>query len=132
VILVDSSVWIDYFNGFDNNHTDYLDKVLDDGWAAIGDLIYVEILQGFRHDRDYRLARKYLRYLDCHTLLTPQNRDKSADHYRHLRKNGVTVRKTIDVIIATFCIENDIPLLFRDRDFLPFVKYSGLQSAVKH
>ena len=132
MILVDTSVWIDYFKGINNTHTDVLDEALLTGTAAIGDLIYLEILQGFRRDNEFRAARKAIKTLDQYRLFGNGMADKCADHYRTLRKKGITVRKTIDVIIATFCIEHNMPLLFLDKDFMPFVRHSGLQSAIRN
>lgn len=130
MILVDTSVWIDYFNGKDNACTERLDAALDQEAVAIGDLIYLEILQGFRDDDDYELARARLSRLTVYDLLGMTAADRCADNYRQLRKRGITVRKTADVIIASFCIEHQIPLLFLDRDFLPFVDHLSLQAAV--
>ena len=127
MILVDTSVWIDYFNGIDNIETNILDAALVDGTVAIGDLILLEILQGFRSDRDYNKAKKTLTTLDQYEMFGPTMVIKCADNYRTLRKKGITIRKTADIIIATFCITNQIPLLFSDKDFKPFVKYLNLQ-----
>ncbi len=129
MILVDTSVWIDYFNGVINKPTEILDSSLQDGIVAIGDIIYLEILQGFKEDKDYKLAKTTLQTLDQYDLLGAVIADKSAENYRQLRKKGITIRKTTDVIIATYCIEHHLPLLFTDRDFLPFVKHLGLVSA---
>ncbi len=126
MILVDTSVWIDYFNGIDNACCDALDIALDDGIVAIGDLILLEILQGFISDADYRKAKTALLVLDQYVLFARGMAVTCADNYRVLRKKGITIRKTADVIIATFCIENRLPLLFSDKDFIPFVKHLGL------
>jgi len=126
MILVDTSVWIDYFNGIDNACSDALDIALEDGIVAIGDLILLEILQGFRSDSDYRKARSALAVLDQYALFARGMTVTCADNYRVLRKKGITIRKTADVIIATFCIENHLPLLFSDKDFIPFVIHLGL------
>ena len=126
MILVDSSVWIDYFNGVVTPQTDTLDALLGVEWIAVGDLILAEVLQGFRRDRDYRVARELL---DSLTMLEMVDREiavKSAENYRRLRKRGVTVRKTIDALIATYCIEHQLPLLHADKDFEPFHEYLGL------
>ena len=126
MILADTSVWIDYFNGNDNPLTDELDSGLVQGIIAIGDLIFLEILQGFKNDKDYNLAKSTLGTLEQYEMLGHAQALKSAENYRVLRKKGLTIRKTIDVIIATFCIENKLPLLFSDRDFIPFVDHLGL------
>lgn len=131
MILVDTSVWIDYFNGAENNQTNALDSALEEGIVAIGDLIFLEILQGFKNDRDFRNAKITLETLDQYEMFGHSMALKSAENYRALRKKGVTIRKTADVIIATFCIDNEIPLLFSDRDFIPFVTHLGLRAVVE-
>ena len=131
MIMVDSSVWIDYFTGADNKQTETLDKTLGQQHIAIGDLILTEVLQGFRHDKDYNTAKSLFEELTLFELLGKEMEMalKSADNFRALRKKGITMRKTADVIIASFCIDRDIPLLFSDKDFKPFVKYLGLNEA---
>jgi predicted nucleic acid-binding protein len=129
MILVDSSVWVNYFNGLDTPQTNLLDNLLGNEPLAIGDLILAEVLQGFRSDADFHTARELLTALTIYELLGVENAIASAQHYRLLRARGITVRKTIDVIIATFCIRRSYPLLFSDRDFLPFVEQLGLLEA---
>ncbi len=131
MILVDTSVWIDYFNGVENPQTDLLDASISHGSVAIGDLIFLEILQGIRNDKQYRQTKQSLLTLDQHEMFGKEMSTKCADNYRALRKKGITIRKTADVIIATFCIEKQLPLLFLDRDFLPFVDHLGLQPALR-
>ena len=126
MVVVDSSVWIDYFSGIDSAQTDRLDNTLGLKPVAVGDLILTEVLQGFRHDKDYKTARKLFEELTIFEMLGPSMAIKSADNFRALRKKGITIRKTADVIIATFCIEQKLPLLFSDKDFKPFVKNLGL------
>jgi len=130
MILVDSSVWVDYFNGLDSAETDFLDTSLGTEPIAIGDLILAEVLQGFGRDADYETARELLTSLTIYDLLGVNLAIKTADNYRALRRSGVTVRKTIDTIIATFCMEHRIPLLYSDRDFDPFVEHLGLKPAL--
>lgn len=130
MILVDTSIWIDYFNGIESKQTNILDIGLIDGTVAIGDMILMEILQGFRSDSDYNKARITLATLDQYEMFGHKMVVKCADNYRALRKKGVTIRKTADVIIATFCIDNKIPLLFSGRDFMPFVKHLNLLSVL--
>lgn len=129
MIIVDSSVWIDYFCGSDTPQAERLDSVLGIKPVAIGDLILTEVLQGFRHDKDYKIARKAFEDVTIFDMLGTQMAIKTAENFRALRKKGITVRKTTDVIIATFCIEKKLPLLFSDKDFRPFVKYLGLTEA---
>jgi len=119
MILVDSSVWIDYFNGRKSWQTDLLEKLLSDVPIIIGDLILAEILQGFRSDNDYETAKSFLSDLPFRQMGGYQVAVQSAQNYRTLRKKGVTVRKTIDVIIGTYCILESLPLLHDDRDFEP-------------
>ncbi len=121
MILVDTSVWIDYFTGLQNKHTHKLNESLSSELVAIGDIILAEILQGFRKDIDYRKAKKALGSLICYTISNKEMAIKSADNFRYLRKKGFTVRKTTDMLIGTFCIENKIPLLHNDKDFLPLI-----------
>jgi predicted nucleic acid-binding protein len=128
VILVDTSVWIDYFKGLDTQETNLLDLSLGNNDVAIGDLILLEILQGFRSDKEYKIAKEHLSALHQFNMLTTELAINAAENYRALRKQGITIRKTADVIIATFCIENSLPLLFTDRDFIPFVQNLKLQS----
>ena len=130
MILADTSVWVDYFNGIDNEYTNALDKALSEGVVAIGDLIFLEILQGFRNDKDYSRAKNALDTLDLFEMLGSRMVLKCAINYRRLRKQGITIRRTTDVIIASFCIENGVPLLFQDRDFIPFVEKLGLKSVL--
>lgn len=126
MIIADTSVWIDYFNGQNNRQTDALDASLNDDIVAIGDLILLEILQGFRNDRDYNQAKNTLACLEQYEMFSHCYVLPCADNYRALRKKGITIRKTTDIIIATFCIENHLRLLFSDRDFEPFVKHLEL------
>jgi len=130
MILVDSSVWIAYFNGSVMPETERLDILLGQEFVGLGDLILAEVLQGFRTDKDYRAAKELLTTLKVFDLLGKNIAIKSADNFRSLRKEGITIRKTADVIIATFCIENDLPLLHSDKDFLPFVTHLNLRSAL--
>ena len=127
MILVDSSVWIDYFNGHRTWQTDLLDNLLSGIPIIIGDLILTEILQGFRLDNDYESAKSYLSELPFRHMGGYQVAVQSAQNYRILRKKGVTVRKTIDVIIGTYCIMKGLSLLHDDRDFDPMVSHLSLK-----
>ena len=130
MIVVDSSVWIDYFTGKDTPGADKLDSLLGEELVATGDLMLAEVLQGFRTDRDYRQARKLLLSLTVVNMLNTDIALQSAKNFRTLRKKGITVRKTIDTIIATYCIENRLPLLHSDRDFRPFHQHLNLKGAI--
>lgn len=127
MILVDSSVWIDYFNGTETLATKKLDNLLGVQPVCTGDLILAEVLQGFRLDSDYQTAKTLLCSLPVHAMLGVPLSLKSAENFRQLRKQGITIRKTIDTMIATFCIENELPLLHSDKDFQPFQQFLGLQ-----
>jgi hypothetical protein len=117
MIFVDSSVWIDYFNGSVTKQTNILDSLVGKELIVVGDIVLTEVLQGFQQDKDFDKARELLDCFIFREMLGKEIAIKSARNYRILRKNGATVRKTIDVIIATFCIENDLLLLHSDRDF---------------
>lgn len=128
MVLVDSSVWINYFNGKDTWQIEILDQMLLQIPLFTGDLILTEVLHGFRKEKDYKKAKEVMCILACKHLGGYEIAIKSAENYRKLRKRGITVRKTIDVIIGTFCISENIPLLHDDNDFEPMVKYLGLKS----
>ena len=132
MILVDSSVWIDYFNGIDSNVTAFLDSALTSEIICLGDIVLAEVLQGFRNDREYRNARELLTALPIYQMMSPELALKGTDNYRKLRKRGVIVRKSVDVWIATFCIEYKISLLFSDRDFVPFVQFLKLTTPIRN
>jgi len=127
MILVDSSVWIDYFNGRTTPQTDLLDDHLGTEPIVVGDLILTEVLQGFQSDRDFAQAKRLLDSLVFAEMLGRDLAIMSARNYRILRRKGVTVRKTLDVIIGTFCIAHRLPLLHSDKDFDPIEKYLGLK-----
>lgn len=130
MILVDSSVWIDYFRGATTPQAEKLDALLGTEPVAIGDLILTEVLQGFVSDRDFNQARKLLDSLDIIDLGGRDIAIQAARNFRVLRGLGVTARKTIDTIIATRCIESRLALLYSDKDFDPFVTHLGLSSAL--
>ena len=129
MILVDSSVWIDYFGGVASAGADQLDALLGVEPLVIGDLILAEVLQGFASDQDFREAR---RLLESFAIVSLSGHDvcvEAAENFRLLRRKGVAVRKTIDTIIATCCIRNGYWLLHNDRDFDAFVEHLGLRVA---
>jgi predicted nucleic acid-binding protein len=127
MLVVDTSVWIDYFNGVKNPQTDFLDTILDNTPIIIGDLILAEVLQGFRHDPDFEKVRRMLGKFMQERMVNPALAVQSARNYRFLRQKGITVRKTIDSLIATYCIENDHQLLHNDSDFDGYEEYLGLR-----
>jgi predicted nucleic acid-binding protein len=130
LILVDSSVWIDYFKGTITAQTEILDRLLGQQPLAIGDSILTEVLQGIDDERDFNDARRMLTSLLVVELGGEEIAIQAAKNFRALRKLGVTVRKTIDTVIATRCIESGYYLLYSDRDFDPFAKHLGLRVAV--
>ena len=130
MILVDSSVWVDYFKGTITAQTETLDRLLGLEPLAIGDLILTEVLQGFDNERDFNNARKMLTSLMVLELGGQEIAIQAAKNFRALRRLGVTIRKTIDTVIATRCIESEYDLLHNDRDFDPFAKHLGLRVVV--
>ncbi len=130
MILVDSSTWIDYFRGTITPQTEMLDRLLGQELLAVGDLILTEVLQGFSNEGDFNEVRKMLTSLTVVDLGGQKIAIQAAKNFRVLRNLGVTVRKTIDTVIATNCIENGYSLLHNDRDFHPFVMHLGLRVVV--
>jgi hypothetical protein len=127
MILVDSSVWIDYFRGTGTPQVERLDALLGREPLAIGDLILAEVLQGFREERDCQRAKRLLLSFAMIPIVDPETAIQAAMHHRHLRAQGITIRKTIDTLIATCCIRKDLVLLHSDRDFAPFAAHLGLR-----
>ena len=130
MILVDSSVWIDYFRGAVTPQAEKLDSLLGTEPISTGDLILAEVLQGFVSDRDFNQAKRLLTSLVIVDLVGQDIVIQAARNFRALRAHGITVRKTIDTVIATRCIESRLALLYSDRDFDPFVEHLGLRSAL--
>ncbi|MCX6053556.1 MAG: PIN domain nuclease [Chloroflexi bacterium] len=126
MLVVDTTVWVDYFNGQINPETDYLDRAISEELILMGDLILAETLQGFREDQDIKLAQVALSKFEQTGMVNLQLALQSAQNYRTLRKKGVTIRKTIDCLIATFCVSENHTLLHRDSDFDGFEKHLGL------
>jgi predicted nucleic acid-binding protein len=129
VILVDSSVWVDYFRGVETAEADKLDTFLGVEQIVTGDLILTEVLQGFISEREFNQGRKLLASLPMIPLVGEEIAVQAARNFRKLRTLGITIRKTIDTLIATSCIEKELTLLYSDRDFDPFVEHLGLRSA---
>jgi predicted nucleic acid-binding protein len=130
LILVDSSVWIAYFRGIVTPQTERLDALLAAEPLAIGDLILTEVLQGFDGESEFQDAVELLGSLTVVELGGREIAIQAVRNFRTLRRLGVTVRKAIDTVIATRCIENGYTLLHADRDFEPFVKHLGLREAL--
>jgi len=129
MILADTSVWIDYLNGRITPQTDLLDTSLAEGLLVMGDLVFLEILQGIKDDGQYEEVKARLLLLDQYSMFDQSMVFKCANNYRTLRKKGITIRKTNDVIIASFCIDKQLDLLYVDRDFSPFIHCLGLKPA---
>ena len=126
MLIVDSTVWVDYFNGVKNQQTDYLHQIVDKTPILIGDLILAEILQGFRDHADFETARRiFSKFLQVE-MVNPDLAVQSARNYRLLHRKGITVHKTIDSLIAAYCIENEHDLLHNDSDFDGYEKHLGL------
>jgi predicted nucleic acid-binding protein len=129
VLVVDSSVWIDFFTNADHPAVDTLATLLDHGEVRIvvPDLVLFEVLRGFRSEHGHRQARKLMESLHIESTAGAEVALAAAQHYRTLRAQGITVRSSIDVLVASFCIENDYALLHRDRDFRAFEQWRGLR-----
>ena len=128
MILVDSSVWIDHLNDEPTYQVGQLRKLVGEGPLLVGDLILCEVLQGLPNEHQARRVEEALRRFEVVAMLSPDIAVRAAANYRLLRGKGVTVRKTIDVIIGTFCIENGHVLLHADRDFEPMSRHLGLRT----
>ena len=129
MILVDSSVWIDFFRGRDNAAVEQLAELLNEAAApiAIADLALFEVLRGFRHEHDYVAADRVMRALDVIPIGGDATCRAAAQHYRELRARGVTIASPIDVLQATYCIEHNHALLHNDRDFDAMESLRGLK-----
>lgn len=125
--IVDTTVWVDYFAGTVNPHTDWLDGELNRQRLGLTDLILCEILQGVRSDSDFAKVRRNLSTFEVFPTGGEELAIAAARNYRFLRSRGHTVRKTIDCLIATFCLEERHFLLHRDHDFDPFEALLGLR-----
>jgi len=126
VVIVDTTVWVDYFHGVDNSETQWLDTELDRERLGLTDIILCEVLQGVRDDVVAKAVERSLLKLEVFELGGIALAREAAHNYRALRSRGYTVRKTIDCLIATFCLRGDHSLLHRDRDFDPFEKFLAL------
>lgn len=127
MIVVDSSVWIPFFNGEETPHTIKLLSLMGEEPLLVGDLILCELLQGTRSEEHARMLKKELSKFDIASMLNPELAVAAARNYRALRAEGFTIRKTVDLIIGTFCIANRHALLHNDRDFDPMERYLGLK-----
>jgi predicted nucleic acid-binding protein len=126
VIVVDSSVWIDFLNGRNAPHVRRLHALLGKEEIIVGDLMLCEVLQGLDGERAAREVEALLRRFDIVSMAGDAIATAAARNFRALRRRGITVRKTIDLLIGTWCIENRRPLLHNDGDFRPMARYLGL------
>ena len=131
MMLVDSSVWIDFLGAIETIQTAYLKAALGRRRILTVDLVMVEVLQGVRDDRAFNYANSHLQRLDLLRGNEAEIAVEAARNFRFLRGKGITIRKTIDTLIATRCIRDRIPLLYDDRDFDPFVEHLNMQSALR-
>lgn len=129
MILVDSSVWIDHLNDVATGAVRRLRELIRERPLLVGDLILCEVLQGLRSEREARLVERALRRFEVVSLLDRDLAVRAAANYRALRARGVTIRKTVDLIIGTFCLERGHVLPHDDRDFEPMARLLGLQVA---
>lgn len=129
MVVVDSGVWIDLFNGTPSPACLQLKMLLDEARTPVAapDLIAFEVLRGFRHERQYRMAMRVFEQVRMPWDMGLASAERAADRYRRLREMGITVRNAIDVLVASHCIDKDLLLLQRDRDFLPFEQHFGLR-----
>ena len=127
MILVDSSVWIDFLNGKNAEHVTRLRSIFGTGEACIGDLMVCEILQGLDSERAAEEVEAWLRRFRITAIGGETLAVQAARNFRVLRGRGITIRKTIDLLIGSWCIANDVPLLHSDRDFVPMIRYLGLR-----
>ena len=130
MIIVDSSVWVDFYNGAVTRESEYLDSILGIVPLAVGDVILAEVLQGFREDRHHRRALELFDDLTFVEMLGRERALAAADKFRRLRRMGITISKTVDMIIGSYCIDEKVPLLFSDKDFQRMVQHGGLRSAL--
>jgi len=126
MIIVDSSVWIDMLWGIENSKTIWLNSAFGSEKIGLTTLILCEVLQGIRSEKQFHKSERFLSELPVFDTISPELASRAARNYRFLRAKAITVRNTVDCIIATFCIENGYRLLHADRDFNPFEAYLGL------
>ena len=126
MIVVDSSVWIDFLNGRDAPHVKRLDTILGTNDVVVGDLVLCKVLQGLGSERGAKEIETRLRAFAIVSMVGEMNAVAAARNFRYLRSRGVTIRKTIDLLIGTWCIENRLPLLHNDTDFRPMARHLGL------
>lgn len=129
MVVVDSGVWIDLFNGAPSPACAQLKTLLEEARTPVvaPDLIVFEVLRGFRHERQHRMAMRVFEQVRMPLDMDLASTERAANRYRRLREMGITIRNSIDVLVASHCIDKDLLLLQRDRDFLPFEQHFGLR-----
>lgn len=129
MIVVDSSVWVDFFNGAESMERDTLRELIRraPSQVVVPELVLYEVLCGFRDERQKRKAKEAFEALECVQSLRLQGAERAAQRYQDLRSKGITIRSHIDVLLASYCIDHDLVLLQRDRDFHPFAQHFGLR-----
>lgn len=127
MVVVDTSAWIDFLNGAPTPVAERLDRLLGERLVVVGDLVLAELLQGFASEEEAALVRRSLEPLPFAELVGKEIAVAAAANFRSLRRRGVMVRKTIDLLIGTFCLENDLELLHADRDFEAMREHLGLR-----
>jgi predicted nucleic acid-binding protein len=127
MIVVDSSVWIANLRDADTSAVRLLEAIENPGDIIVGDIVLLEVLQGTRDERHAERLERRMRQFRVVQFLDDRLASRAANHFRQLRSLGITIRKTNDLIIATYCIENDHHLLHEDRDFVPFARHLGLK-----
>lgn len=130
MIVVDSGVWVDYFTGNKTDEATTLNNLLGKRPIGTSELIYAEVLQGFKSDQDFDIAKKLFSLLTELDMVNPIIAVKSAVYSRHLKDIGISIRNTMDIMIATFCIENKYPLLYTSKNFKHFERHLKLQNAL--
>jgi len=128
MVVIDTSAWIEYFNDTGHKVVRDIEYALDNDIVCLGDLIYCEILQGIRDKRQLKKVKDVFNTLNRDIVGGFEICEKAAENYKYLRSLGVTVRKTIDVIIGTFCLENNYAIIHNDSDFKYMEAYLGLKS----
>jgi len=130
MIFVDSSVWIDYINDLDAAHTEKLERILGRQEVVVGDLVLAEVLQGCSDPKLFKETVRLFRLADFVVVGSYRIAIEASRNYIALRAKGITIRKTVDTLIATRCIVDNYELLHNDRDFLPFEEHLGLKCVI--
>lgn len=131
MVVVDTSVWIDYFNGVECCQADRLDILLRGRSVLVGDIVLAEVLQGFRDEQHFELAKEMLDELPFQVFGSYEVAVEAANSFRYLRRKGITIRKTVDMIIGAYCVLSGAYLLHNDRDFDAMAKHLSLECVTR-